>query len=106
MAITCIIEGCGNRQEKEGEGKKILFHQLPADETNRKKWLEIIANSSCGLKKNLKTIGGKSCVCSEHFHDSDYILGVTGMKRLNYKLAIPFSRLKTGCKVNIEMNGQ
>ena len=37
MAITCIIEGCGNRQEKQGEGKKNLFHQLPADETNRNK---------------------------------------------------------------------
>jgi hypothetical protein len=36
MAITCIIEGCGNRQEKQGEGKKNWFHQLPADETNRK----------------------------------------------------------------------
>ena len=64
------------------------------------KWLENIAN-----KKNFKTIGDKSCVCSEHFHDSDYILGVTGMKRLNYKLTIPFSRLKTSCKVNIEWIG-
>jgi hypothetical protein len=33
MAITCIIEGCGNRQEEQGEGKNILFRQLPADET-------------------------------------------------------------------------
>jgi hypothetical protein len=104
MAITCIIEGCGNRQEKQVEGKKCCFISYLRMKPIEKKWLENIANSSCGLKKNLKTIGGKSCVCSEHFHDSDYILGVTGMKRLNYKLAIPFSRLKTSCKVNIEMN--
>ena len=42
MAITCIIEGCGNRKEKQGERKKNLFHQLPADKTNRKQWLENI----------------------------------------------------------------
>jgi hypothetical protein len=55
--ITCLIEGCGNRKEKPEEGKQILFHQLPADETKRKMWIENIVNSSCGLKKNLKAIG-------------------------------------------------
>ncbi|KZS02031.1 Uncharacterized protein APZ42_001087 [Daphnia magna] len=51
MGIKCVIEGCGNRKEKPEEGKQILFHQLPADENKRKKWLENIVKSSCGLKK-------------------------------------------------------
>ena len=101
MGITCIVEGCGNCKERPEEGKNILFHQLPADEIKRKLWIENIVNSSCGFKKNLKAVGGKSCVCSEHFRESDYILGFTGTKRLNYKLAVPFSTV-TNCKVNMK----
>ncbi len=54
----------------------------------RKKWADSITNSF-GFKKELKAIGAASCVCSEHFKESDYITGFTGTRRLNYKCAIP-----------------
>jgi hypothetical protein len=91
MGIACIVEGCGNCKERPEEGKNILFRQLPADEIKRKLWIENIVNSSCGFKTNLKAVGGKS----------DYILGFTGKKRLNYKVAVPFSTV-TNCKVNMK----
>ena len=65
-------------------------------------FLEYIVNSSCGLKNNLKAICDHSCVCSEHFRESDYILGFTGIRRLNSKFAVPFSTVTNG-KVTMKL---
>ena len=46
---------------------------------------------SCGFKNDLKAIVDKSCVCSNHFNESDYTMGFTGTKPLDFKSAIPLT---------------
>lgn len=88
MGVSCIIKDCGNSRGKLGKEKRVMFHHLPSDQVMRKKWADSITNSF-GFKKELKAIGAASCVCSEHFKESDYITGFTETRRLNYKCAIP-----------------
>jgi hypothetical protein len=46
---------------------------------------------NCGFKIELKAIADKSCVYSDHFNESDYTMGFTGTKRLDYKSTIQFT---------------
>jgi hypothetical protein len=84
-------------REKPGKGESVMFHQFPSDEVIRKKWIDSITKS-CGFKNELKAIVDKSCVCSDHFNESDYTMGFTGTKRLDYKCAIPLTT-PTRCEV-------
>lgn len=58
----CFVHGCTT---KASEG--VFLHSFPKHHERRNAWLHAI-KSGLGPKKN-------SVVCSQHFHDSDYVSG-------------------------------
>ena len=64
--VHCLAINCTNYSSKcKGWDKKIKFHQIPKDINLRKKWITAIKTKDPPLTD-------KSCVCSDHFLESDY----------------------------------
>ena len=64
--IKCIIKGCGAVKQRGG----LPFHQLPANEDRRNRWLKSIADTGAEcIDNNFKDW---SSICSRHFQKSDY----------------------------------
>ena len=61
-----LIKGCGALKQRGG----FPFHQLPANEDRRYRWLKSISDASAEcIDNNLKDW---SSICSRHFQKSNY----------------------------------
>ncbi|XP_055836851.1 THAP domain-containing protein 1-like [Episyrphus balteatus] len=60
--MHCCIDWCENHVYRTS--KNVSFHQFPKSELMQKEWMKIV---------KLNLIHEKSLVCSNHFHESDFV---------------------------------
>ncbi|VVC91567.1 unnamed protein product [Leptidea sinapis] len=87
---SCAIKCCRNYGNSIGNEKKVTFHQVPSDQAMRNRWITIIRSSR---EEQKWKPSARTCICSEHFRDSDfYRVTATGRRRLK-KSVIPTQAL-------------
>ncbi|XP_022182697.1 THAP domain-containing protein 1-like [Myzus persicae] len=81
MVVSCSVSGCVNRRQK---GSNVHFFSFPLKNPERNQlWITAIRRKGFVPTKN-------SCICSEHFVQSDYDLKPGGSYKLYLKeTAIP-----------------
>ena len=71
MPSSCVVGGCTHRKGQFSKRRDFLiFHIAPADHVRRAKW-DLRVNRILGSVSKFRSYA----VCSDHFHDSDYLVG-------------------------------
>ncbi|XP_078585178.1 uncharacterized protein LOC144867211 [Branchiostoma floridae x Branchiostoma japonicum] len=76
-AYHCCVPSCVS-DSRYDIGKKLTFHRIPHDKQQRREWIVKIRRD---VGKNFK-ISSATRVCSEHFHEKDFLRTLSGLTRL------------------------